>query len=235
MTDSIFTTENPQTTDTTGEAAKLQVVLPDSVRELIGEGKKYASVELALAALTPAQQHIAKLEAENADLRTKASSGASTEEVLRAIEALGKSKEDGTPPAAPLALDETKVTELLTRVLTARETATLHAQNEAAVGALLTEKYKDKAKEHFEGRAKELGMSPVALSTLVRTTPSAAMELLGLKPAGAARPNPSKGSINAEAFSSVPRTDSQPRKSVMFGAKTSDMVDAWRAAKPTDA
>jgi hypothetical protein len=234
MTDSIFTTENPQTTDTTGEAAKLQVVLPDSVRELIGEGKKYASVELALAALTPAQQHIAKLEAENADLRTKASSGASTEEVLRAIEALGN-KDTVTPTVAPVALDETRVTELLTRVLTARETATLHAQNEAAVGALLTEKYKDKAKEHFEGRAKELGMSPVALSTLVRTTPSAAMELLGLKPVVAGRPNPSKSSINAEAFSSVPRQDSQPRKSVMFGATTDAMIAEWRRAKPSDA
>ena len=43
--------------------------VPPELSEFVGEGKKYGTVEAALASIVPAQQHISTLEQENNELR----------------------------------------------------------------------------------------------------------------------------------------------------------------------
>jgi len=60
--------------------------LPDSVIDMVGEGKKYSDVNAALNALAPSQEHITRIEAENALLREQATASRNTEEVLADIQ-----------------------------------------------------------------------------------------------------------------------------------------------------
>ena len=60
-------------------AAPTTVSIPDNVKDLIGEGKKYATLEKALEALGHSQAHIAKIEADNAELRAKAEKAVDSE------------------------------------------------------------------------------------------------------------------------------------------------------------
>ena len=64
MTDIFDTPKTPE-----GTPAPTGIKLPDEALDLIGEGKKYGSVEAALKALPHAQKHIATLEAEAQALR----------------------------------------------------------------------------------------------------------------------------------------------------------------------
>ena len=48
----------PVIADPQAVASPTPIVIPDAVKHLVGEGKKYATLDLALAALEPAQQHI---------------------------------------------------------------------------------------------------------------------------------------------------------------------------------
>jgi hypothetical protein len=212
-----------------GNIAKPAVTLPDSVKDLIGEGKKYTSVEAALAALPHAQSHIQRIEEENKQLREKAGTAVSTEEVLQSVRELLAAERSATPGKV---VDEATIAGVIDRTLTAREEAANQQRNKEAVMTAMRNKYGDKAEEMYKSRAAELGMSVEYLNSLSRTSATAALELLGVKPTASPSVNPSKGSLNTEAF----RTQNIPpqRKNIMTGgATTKDMLEAWRAAKPT--
>ncbi len=228
MTDSIFSEVPPTPAPTPENTAKLEIVLPDSVKELVGEGKKYASVEKALEALSPAQAHIAKLESELKEMREQSGNARSTEDVLRAIEGL-KNQAPATPAAA-VTLDEAKLQETLGRILTEREQANLHKQNTEAVKQALVGKFKDKADEQYRKRAEELKMPLADLNRLVASSPAAAMELLGLSARPAQTGAKVQNDYNPAAFSQQP--PASPPASVMRGASTQEMVAAWKRAAP---
>lgn len=200
--------------------------LPDSVAALVGEGKKYASVDAALASLPHAQEHISKLETELAELRQKVAGSQSAEEVLRAIEELKKAQ--STPAGAAFNPDDLAglVAPLLDKQLAAREAQSRAKSNAAEVTKALSAKYGEKAEEQYKAKANELGISVARLNELASESPKAVLAYFGTQ--AVQSPASSQGSVNAAAFSQV----SQPQqvKSVMSGASTSEMVSAWRAA-----
>lgn len=226
MTDSIFGgDDNPN-----GNTA-VAPVLPDHLKDLVGEGKKYATLEKALESIPHAQSHIATLEAELADLRKKVESAAPQEDVLKTVQEYleaerKKTNATGVPDIASV------VKEVLGRELTALEQQKTAEGNKAVVNAAMKEKFGDKAKEVFETKAKELGVGPKFLEELIAKSAEAGMELLGLKKKEST-PNPTRGTINTAALSQ--REQQQPdRKKIMTGgAKTSDVVAEWRRHDPT--
>lgn len=202
-------------------------VVPDSLKELIGEGKKYASVEKALESLPHAQTHIQKIEQENAELRQKVLEAVAIDEVYKKLtENLDRG--DGiTPPST--GLDEASVASLLDRKLAEREALATATANTQRVKEALVGKYGEKAKEMYEAKAKELGVGVDFLNEVVKKSPRAAEELFGIKGKDT-QAAPSTPGINTSTLNTN-RPPQQPTAKVN-GNSTEALISAWRAAKP---
>lgn len=140
--------------------------------ELIGEGKKYANEAAALASIIPAQKHITTLEAEAADLRAKAESGATVQSVLDAI----KSGQQVAPVAGNenAALTEPQdVSKLVTDILNEREQVGAAKANELKVDAEMTKRFGTKSEETMVAKAQELNMSVANMQELAQRSPDA--------------------------------------------------------------
>lgn len=206
-----------------------QLNLPDNVKEMIGPGKKYASVEKALEALGHSQQHIAKIEKENADLRGAAAGGVTQEEVLRTVRELLDAERD-THGAAPQ-VDEAAIAGLLDRKLTEREEAVLARANQQVVSKKLKDKFGDKAKEHYLAVAESLQIPVKMLDSIVAKSPDAASKLLQLEPVPANAGTATKGTVNTSALPNQVRP-SPPAKSVMRGASMGEVMSEWKRHDP---
>lgn len=222
MSDNIFqetaaTTATPETTPTPAAIA-----VPDEAATLIGEGKKYASVEAALKALPHAQNHIYTLESELKDLREKLNKAAKADEVYKAVV-----EQTQKPQATPV--DEATLSTIIEKKLQEQKALEAAQQNMQAFKSAMTAKFGDKAAEVYEAKAKELGIGMGFLNDLVAKSADAGKSLFGLQAKDKALPTSAVGSINT----SVLQNTQQPiqTKTVMGGASTSDMISAWRAAK----
>ena len=168
--------------------APVEVTGADALAELVGEGKKYATVEDLAKGAVNAQQHIGTLEQETAVLREQSSSAKSIEDVLKAIQ--------GTPPAPtqqpaadpqPAAQQpgELSVAEQITAAFTQRDqlsVAQTQDQNRATLVADLGKTYGADAVNVFNQVGAELGLD---LDELAGKSPAAVMKLIA-----SARPAP---------------------------------------------
>lgn len=221
MSDSIFD-DNGQTPPVV--VPPVTPSIPDPLKELVGEGKKYATLDKALESIPHAQAHIARLEQEAQELRQKQAEAIAVEEVYKKLMD-SMHKNDGITPPVVSGLDEASVLAILEQ----REAALAAKANVTRVKDALVGKYGEKAQEVYETKARELGVSTDFLNEVVRKSPKAAEELFGIKP----KDTPSGatvGSIRTDALNDS-RPPAKP-KSVMAGATTEDILSAWRAAKP---
>ncbi len=197
--------------------------LPDEVAELVGPGKKYATLELALKAIKPAQEHISRLEAEAVALREAAAKGAQVDGMYEAVQELLKAQ--GKPPAA--GLDEATVASLIDRQLAASKRQETAAQNEAAFKAVFDKQFGEKAKEAFATKAAEAGLTVTQLSDLVRTAPEAAFRITGVKASAHLTGAKVLSSVNTETFDHNQRREPEKRNLISGGAKRGDLKAEW--------
>lgn len=197
--------------------------LPDEVAELVGPGKKYATIELALKALKPAQDHIAKLEQEARDRAANQVDPAHLEGMYEAVQELLKAQ--GKPPTA--GLDEATVASLVDRQLAAASARETAAKNEAAFKAVFDKQYGEKAKETFAAEAAKAGLSVAQLSDLVRTAPEAALRIVGLKAASAPAGTKLLSSVNTETFDFNQQRQPEKRNLISGGAPRSALAAEW--------
>jgi hypothetical protein len=205
MTD-IF--ESPTTPETT--PAQPAVALPDEARELIGEGKKYGSVEAALKALPHAQSHISTLERELKELRETLAKERALSESMTVINGQAPVK-----PATPV-FDESVISSVIDRKLQETAEKRLSDANVAA-------------SEVWKAKATEIGVSTDFLTQLISKSATAGKELFGLKNDTKPIPPTSGAKVNTTVLNNSQPT--QPVKPVMGGVKTADLVNAWRAAQ----
>lgn len=160
--------------------------------------------EKAWEALAHSQAHIAKIETENSDYKTKVATAKTLEEVLAAVQSRTPPHQPPVDqPNTPSVLDEntlkTKVEELFTQRTIAERTAQVSAE----VNAALIEKYGDEAKANAAVRAKahELNLTPEALGEFALRSPKAFYKLFDMS--GTATPintAPSRSSVNPAAL-----------------------------------
>ena len=223
-------------TQVTPEAPFASGSLPDPLKELVGEGKKYASVEKALEALPHAQKHISTLEEETKLLRQQLEelkqAKVAQEELLQYIKenqqaTNGKVEETASRPS----LDVSDISKLVQQELSKAEQQKIAQANAAKVREALVAKFGDKAQEMWEGKAKELGIGTDFLNEAAIRSPKAVLAYFNIsdKPS---TPAPSKGSVNTAGFAGVP--DNTPKRSIFTYSDTRSLVDAWRAAKPSE-
>lgn len=144
---------------------------------------KYESVEQALDALKASQEHIRKIEADNAELKTKAEQADLLNQTLEELKRKNSMNEEKplVNQSSNGGLSEEAVKELV------RKQREEEKQQEAAISNIKTVQdviiqrlgSKEKAQEFVLNKAKELGISAERLKYISAESPNAALALLG--------------------------------------------------------
>ena len=191
---------------------------------LVGEGKKYATLEAALASVPHKEQHISRLETELAELRQRAAEAGAVSETYDAVQEMLKEIKATPKVSGAAALSEQDISVAIDRKLVERETQRVAQENLSKVKGTLVEQFGDKAESWYLSRSNELGVGPETIESLAARSPKAALELLGIKRT-VGNVAPTKGSVSTEHM-----TQFQPRqegiKSTMGGKARP--VDLWR-------
>jgi hypothetical protein len=170
--------------------------------ELVGEGKKFKTVDDLAKGKLEADTFIEKLKTENAALREALDSEGSPDEVLKRINSLLQSKGSETSdatksnqsPSNPLT--EEKVLELLSK----REREEKIKNNINAFNASVNKAFGEKTGEVLATRLGELGMERDVFNDLAARNPSAALRILGLKDGGVVGGSTMDSSVSTEAY-----------------------------------
>ena len=163
------------------QQAPAEVTGADALAELVGEGKKYATVEDLAKGAVNAQRHIGTLEQETATLREQSSSSKSIEDVLAAIKGTQE-------PAAqqPAATDQTQqpassdvsIADQIAAAFTVRDNqvvANTETQNRSTVVKDLGALYGADAEMLYSKVGNDLGIN---LDELAGKSPAAVMKLI---------------------------------------------------------
>lgn len=205
--------------------------VPPELVELVGEGKKYRSVDDALKSVPHAQGHIQKLEEETKLLKEELAKRKAAEELLEELRVTGLPKGEGTPTQPP-SVDPEMISKTVAQLLEQREAQSTAKANLNKVVSSFTETFGDKAKaeEMYNKVATESGLSVAQLNQLAASSPEAVLRLAGLtKQKGAAPVAKVASSVNTEAFSSQAQPSDLSAR-VRQGASTKDLMNAWRIA-----
>lgn len=222
MTESIFDTPEttPATTEVTPEAQPQVAPEDQLLKSIVNEqgAPKYQSVADALKALANAQEHIKRIEQENASLREATIKAKTVDSILEAI----KPQEAAQAPQKTEAIDINATVE---QILLRREQEAVQKENLNLVIASATKAYGEKVSEIFYGKAQELGFDLEAINTLASKNPKAVLKLLGLDAAPTTTPTPL--GLRTDGFANPEPT---PRKSAMEHGSSADLVARWREA-----
>lgn len=206
-------------------APALQV--PQELADLVGEGKKYATVELALKSIAPAQSHISTIEQENARLKQELEARKTTEQLLEELRS--------NPPVQgqPATQELPDVDKIVEAALARKEAQSIAKQNTTKVISSFQEVFGDKTKaeEAYVKLAQENGMSVAMLNALSANSPDAVLKLAGIGKKQDSTPSGKPNStINTQALnqgnSSVPSA-----KVSMVGASSKDITNAIKNAR----
>lgn len=165
--------------------------------ELVGPGKKFATVDELAKSYGHGQNHIATLEAEAAQWR---------QGIQEQIEQRQQTPPQGTPPSpqSEQRADEPNLDDRIREALEARERENKLTKNVNEVSTRLVEVYGDpqKANEAVNAKAAELGVTVQFLMDSAAASPKAFYAQLGLDaaPRQAAAP---KGNVNPAALNAL--------------------------------
>jgi hypothetical protein len=209
------------------------ISIPAEAAGLIGEGRKYRTVEDALAALPHAQSHIAILEQENHEFKEKLLYNDKLDQVLDKLNT--PAPQPVEPTAAPVdGISREELSMLVQQEIAQRETVNLEQANLSTVESKLREAYGEDVATVFNTKASEVGMSPAQLTALAKVAPEAVITLVGgHNKSTTASPQPTGEGLNLDTVGSIGDPE-PPRGSVMFGASTQEAVAEWHACAPKE-
>lgn len=166
----------------------------DPLNTLVGEGKKFKTVEDLAKGKIEADEYIKQLHKEAEEYRAELSARISVEE------ALNKVKEQPVVEVTSQTTHEERQDKELPDIdsIVSEKIKTITAQqkaneNELKSDQMMREKYGDKAKETMETRSKELGLSLEYIRKTAQESPQAFAQLMGLNSQHQSGPNPING------------------------------------------
>jgi hypothetical protein len=182
---------------------------------------QYSTVEDALKSLPHAIEHIKRIEEENRNLKE----GKEKTAVEKLLEQMSKAQPPPTvQPAveAPkgLGVDDVK------KILEQERQAVQAKGNLDSFGNVLKDKYQGKAVEILQAKAQELGVQVDFISNLAKTSPRAALELLGIRDVAPSQPvQKNTGTV----VSPQGKPNTQERASPFrVGSSDKDLLAEWR-------
>lgn len=210
-----------------------------SIDTLVGEGKKFKTVEDLARGKIEADKFIEQLKTEQEGLRSqlselekKATQGATLKEIMDAIkESSGRDPnsegKDGNHPG----LNQEELQKIVEKMLNERETTKTRGTNRDQANRMLLDKFdgsEDLARAHVASKAKELGLSVKELGALSETSPTAFATLVGIAQSKPTNPQESikKGERgNTEAF--IPNGTEEKNVEFYKKLKTSNSKLFW--------
>tara|TARA_R110002051_G_scaffold18015_3_gene51990 strand:- start:5328 stop:6062 length:735 start_codon:yes stop_codon:yes gene_type:complete len=175
MSDIFNATEatSPASTQTTG-----------SVEELVGEGKKFATVEDLAKGKQEADTFIEQLKGEMSGLRSdldqRVSSTALLEEIRKEREAQLQQSADAAQGNTSPQLDQGDITNLVNQTIEQREVQQTATGNILSVDTKMKEMYGEKAQEVMLQKAKASNISVEFLQDIASKSPEAFYNVLGI-------------------------------------------------------
>lgn len=202
MTDVFEDTTKGTTTTTVDDNASNSNGAENLVEQLVGQGKKFATVEDLAKGKTEADKFITQLQAENKQLRETTLNKSEVDErfndVLKRIDEQAQSKAQGKETTSTVGA--TEIAAIVRSQLTQAEQERTATQNVSIANDKILAQYGDKAGEFLESKAKELNLSKQDLKLISAKSPSAFLSLVGVeKPAATVTVTATKGSVNTES------------------------------------
>lgn len=203
--------------------------LPPELADLVGEGKKYKTMQDALKSIPHAQNHIQKLEEDLSKYKEEVAKAKAMEELLEEFKQQAKESQY-QPPAEPL--DQRPPVDIDSAVeaaLARKEAQRAAKANAEVVIKAFKDTFGDEGEARFIQLAQENGLPIPYLNTLAQTSPSAVLKLAGLTKSAAPSVPHSASSVNTEAnFSSNQELSARVN---MVGASSKDVTQAWKNAR----
>lgn len=176
------------------------------------------------------------LKGENKQLREQADASGKIEELLSKLDNASQIENAGQQPnqtnTSPMNIDDLRNQGFVTKEdLERQQLESTYADNFERVSSAMIDTYgQDKYLQVVQAKSQELGMPLEAIDQLARTNPTAAIKLMEADKVSSTAPS-TTGSINTQAIDkhNEQQAPNAP-KSVMFGATTKDMQNAWRQA-----
>lgn len=211
-------------TTTAAPETKPAFSIPVEVNALVGDGKKYRSVEDALKSIPNAQTHIQRLEEENKQFREELAKRRAAEDLLNEIKqaSVQQPQTHGSVEADPEVLSQ--IVEQVLEKKTAQQTA---QQNAKSVVDKFTAVYGDKAEDMYIQLAKQSGMSIQSLNNLASQSPSAVLKLAGID----SKSVQTGGKIQSDNISYQSTNNNQFATKVPQFATTQQVIDAMEASR----
>ena len=177
---------------------------------LVGEGKKYKSVDDLAKSRITADEHIKQIEFENSNMRTELDSLASQRDNSKTIEDIlvkldqansgGETALTGTEFTDPKA-----ITSLVEQTLQRRDNQVAAQGNRATVNAALSDYFQGdsaRAVKHVQETVRSAGLTDEQFANLSESAPAAALSVLNIKTNARPPSSPSmveRGDINPES------------------------------------
>lgn len=201
MTQNVFSEGDSNTGDT------VEVSTTNLVDQLVGEGKKFQTIEDLARGKKEADDFINQLKDENAAIRSELSkldnAEATFEELRKQIEELKAKKNPEPSPDTKGVLTEDDVKALIRSSITESEKERTLEQNVAVANEGIIKAFGDatKAKEAVANRAVELGLSVSDLQSMAAKSPSAFLSVMGLNQTQKVKPDSfPKSDVNTNRF-----------------------------------
>lgn len=173
----------------------------DPLSVLVGEGKKYKTVEDLARSRMEADSFIEKLKNENAALREAISTESDPAEMLRLLGQRTNANK-GSENAVTNQSNQSQVAPLseerVLELLSAREAEQKRQSNKATYEAALNKAFGEKTAEVLASRLGELGMNKESLEALAVQNPNAALRIVGIS--GASGSGSLEPSVTTEAY-----------------------------------
>jgi hypothetical protein len=230
----LFTAPTPGDTTTTPNIDNL-------VEALVGDGKKFKTVEELAKAKLEADRFIEQLKNENAGIRQELSTRQTLEELMDKVSSRERVPEstntghnqsqgggDGQNGASK-AFTEEDIARLVEERLSASEKARVHTANLETVQKALVASFGSDYVTHLKAKASELGVSEEYLNTMAKETPKAFLKLVEVDGAP-------KGTT--PALFSPPATHGLPSSNKQGFTPTGNRKQSWyedlRKRNPTE-
>lgn len=192
---------------------------PNPLDQLVGEGKKFKTVEDLVKSYTHSQSYIEQLQGENSGLREELSTRQGAEDLFRKI--VENKPEPAQPDAAPKVSEPNPVGEpekvdlaqLVRAELEAHSVQQRQAENAKTVLEGLVKHFgsEEEAQKAVQEKAAELGVTTQFLQDVALKSPTAFFNTVGINPNPKDTDQPVlRPDVNTAAFSSKPSDQGAP-------------------------
>jgi len=208
MTD-VFNAATTATTTTSTET-QTQQTQAGYVEQLVGEGKKFKSVEDLAKGKLEADRHISEITQTLAELREEVAKQEYSKELLAKLQDKGADstansasvKNADTSDKGNTSLDASTLETLVEQLMTKKEQTRTAEQNIAAANDAVLAQFGDKSGEMVKAKAAELGMTVERLKEIASESPTAFLQLIGVTQKKSVDTKTPQSTVRTEALSS---------------------------------